>query len=65
MKKKLGLYVISRESWTAINGGMRDADEYCLCTCLYSGGGGSGVMGNGDANFEYTLQTPTFVECED
>jgi hypothetical protein len=59
MKKKLGLFAISRERMKYTKGSEGD----CLCTCIYAGKTGSAFVDNADANILGDLKTPTFVDC--
>ena len=57
IKKKLGLYIISREKMKSAKG--REGD--CLCTCPYEGQGGSDTADNAEANIANDLKTPTIL----
>jgi len=57
IKKKLGLYIISRQKMKSAKGSAGD----CICTCPYEGQGGSDTADNAEANIRIDKKTPTIL----
>lgn len=61
IKKKLGLYVISRQKMKSAKG----REVICICTCPYEAEGGSDTADNCDANDDRNLKTPEILWPKD
>lgn len=62
MKKKLGLFSLSKKMMRFVPGG--DLGN-CCCACAYADSGGSSIVDNADANIDGGLKSPQCYQSKD
>jgi hypothetical protein len=58
MKKKVGLFTLSKKAMKYVSGAVGD----CCCACAYENQGGSSTVDNADANIDNDLRSP---QCDE